>query len=156
MEGQKAISDKIIQPFSAQGNLFSRTLRGDSFENVAERGGKTRNQQFFFFSLNFFYCLREKDLSHIESILCKCFDFGPVNKCVIWQRINEFIPLPSDKILDWSKFKAFANDKIIKTQKFKFAFEKSTKHCAKKEKMLVTSIFSFFHNVFKSFLFQRC
>ena len=28
-------------------------------------------------------------------------------------------PLPSDKFLDWSKFKAFADDKIILTQKLR-------------------------------------
>ena len=29
--------------------------------------------------------------------------------------------LPNDKILDWSKFKAFADDKIITTQKLQLA-----------------------------------
>ena len=35
-------------------------------------------------------------------------------------------------------------------------FEKGEKHCGEKEEMLVTSIFSFPHNVFKSVLFQGC
>ena len=30
------------------------------------------------------------------------------------------ISLPNNKILDWSKLKAFADDKINKTEKFKF------------------------------------
>ena len=46
--------------------------------------------------------------------------------------------LPNDKILDWSKFKALAEDKIN----------------VEKKKMLVTSIFSFSQNVFKSLLSQ--
>ena len=33
---------------------------------------------------------------------------------------NGFNSLPNDKILDWSKFKAFADDKMIETQKLKF------------------------------------
>ena len=33
-----------------------------------------------------------------------------------------FKPLPNDKILDQSKFKTFADDKIIMTQKLKFGF----------------------------------
>ena len=32
----------------------------------------------------------------------------------------KFNPLPNDKFLDWSKFKAFADNKIITTQKLKF------------------------------------
>ena len=32
--------------------------------------------------------------------------------------------LPNDKIIDWSKLKAFADDKIHKTEKLKFLFER--------------------------------
>ena len=32
--------------------------------------------------------------------------------------------LPNDKFLDWSKLKAFADDKRIKTQKLKFMSER--------------------------------
>ena len=62
--------------------------------------------------------------------------------------------LPNDKNLDWFRFKAFADDKINVTEKKEIWFGKGGKHCGKKEKMLVTSIFSFDRNVFKSFLFQ--
>ena len=31
-----------------------------------------------------------------------------------------FNPLPKDKFLDWSKFKAFTDDKIKVTEKLKF------------------------------------
>ena len=42
-----------------------------------------------------------------------CFDNGYVGKQPYW-----FDPLPDHKISDWSKFKAFADDKIILTQKW--------------------------------------
>ena len=35
-----------------------------------------------------------------------------------------FNPLPNDKILDWSKLKAFADDKINVTEKMKFVYRK--------------------------------
>ena len=31
-------------------------------------------------------------------------------------------PLPNDKILDWYKLKAFADDKVVVTEKLKFVF----------------------------------
>ena len=55
--------------------------------------------------------------------------------------------LPCDKILDLSTLKSFADDKIHVTQKQKFLWE-GKKTLWEMEKMLVTSIFSFFHNVF--------
>ena len=60
---------------------------------------------------------------------------------------------PHDKISDGSKLKAFAGDKINRTLKQKFFFWVGKKTLWEKEKMLVTSIFSFFHNVFKRPLF---
>ena len=61
--------------------------------------------------------------------------------------------LPNDKFLDWSKLNAFADDKINFKLKTKFlgGCEKTLRG---KEKMLVTSIFSFCHYVFKKLLFQ--
>ena len=54
------------------------------------------------------------------------------NKFASWQVFNS---LSNNKILDWSKCKAFADDKInVKIRKL----------------FMVTSIFSFSHNVFKS------
>ena len=60
-----------------------------------------------------------------------------------------FNPLPNDKFLDWSKLKAFADDEINVT-----LFWNQYITLWEKEKMLVISIFSFPHNVFKQFLFQ--
>ena len=51
--------------------------------------------------------------------------------------------LPNDKILDWSKMKALADDKIDVTQKLTFW---------EKEKVLVTSTFSISKFVCKSLL----
>ena len=65
------------------------------------------------------------------------------------KRVNS---LPNNKILDWSKLKAFTDDKlhvagmIVSIIKYKTMWGK--------ENMLITSIFSFSHNVFKSSLFQ--
>ena len=61
-------------------------------------------------------------------------------------------PLPKDKMLDFPKLKAFAdnNIKVIKKWKFVLGWVETL---WKKEKMLVvTSIFSFSHNVFEMLL----
>ena len=70
------------------------------------------------------------------------------------KRQNEwFNSLPNDKITDWFKVKALADDKSNANKKSKFGLG-SWKILREKEKMLVTSIFSFFHNVFKMPLSQ--
>ena len=67
-----------------------------------------------------------------------------------------FNPLPNKNILDLSKFKAFADDKINVTRKLKFALVRVENIVGKAENAgyLVTSIFSFPHNVFKRLLSQ--
>ena len=42
--------------------------------------------------------------------------------------------LPNDKSLDWSKLKAFADDKINVTKKLKFALGLEEKNCKKRRK----------------------
>ena len=71
-----------------------------------------------------------------------------------WAFTIHFNSLLNDKILDKSKFKACADNKIILTQKIEICVRKRLKTLWEKEKMQVTSIFSFSHIVFKSFLFQ--
>ena len=44
-----------------------------------------------------------------------------------------FSPLPHDKILDWSKLKAFADDKISVNEKLKFGFGKVENIVGKEE-----------------------
>ena len=57
--------------------------------------------------------------------------------------------LPNDKIYDRSKLKAFADDNINVEKKIEIGVGKGRKHCGKRRKMLLTSIFSFSLNVFK-------
>ena len=63
--------------------------------------------------------------------------------------------LPNDKILEWSKLKAFADNKIKVLKMMIFLYLIRLKTLWEKEKMLVISIFSFSYNVFESCLFQR-
>ena len=42
--------------------------------------------------------------------------------------------LPNKKILDWSNWKVFADNKINVTEKSKICFQKGTKHCGKRRK----------------------
>ena len=60
--------------------------------------------------------------------------------------------LPNDKFSDKFKLRAFADDKIKVIYKQKIILGLIKKR--EKEKMLVTSIFFFSHNVFKRLLFQ--
>ena len=72
-------------------------------------------------------------------------------------RINynfkSFNSLLNDKNSDWSKLKVFAENKINVTEKLKFV-SGTVENIVGKEKMLVTSIFSFSHNVFKRLFIQ--
>ena len=61
--------------------------------------------------------------------------------------------LPNHNILELSRLKGFADDKINVIQKTEICLGKGTEQLWEKEKMLVTSIFSFSHNVLKRFLF---
>ena len=56
---------------------------------------------------------------------------------------------PDSKISDWSKFKALADDKINVTKKLKFVLGRVENIVGKGEN-------AGYHNVFKSFLIQRC
>ena len=71
--------------------------------------------------------------------------------CAIWYLY--FNSLPNSKFLDWSKLKVFAYDRINVTKKLKSVFG-WVEVIVVKEKILVTSIFSFSDNVFKRPLFQ--
>ena len=61
--------------------------------------------------------------------------------------------LQKDNILDWSKLKAFADDKIKVLKMMIFVFY-MVENIVEKEKMLATSIFSYSHNVFKELFTQ--
>ena len=44
-------------------------------------------------------------------------EFERVLNSIVWKRVNS---LPNNKILDWSKLKAFADEKLNVTEKLKF------------------------------------
>ena len=59
--------------------------------------------------------------------------------------------LQDNNILDWSKLKEIADD-ILKCTKVKNKCNRALKTLREKEKLLVTSNFSFSHNVFHSYI----
>ena len=59
-----------------------------------------------------------------------------------------------DKFLDRTKFKVFAAKNFTIAKIITSVFDRVEKYCGKKKKMLVTSIFSFSHNVFKELQFK--
>ena len=61
-----------------------------------------------------------KELSQIYFNIYTSFQFGPVHNFVTGT-VN---CLQNDKILDWSKLKAFADDKINFLEKLKFVLKK--------------------------------
>ena len=62
--------------------------------------------------------------------------------------------LPNDKSLDMTKLKAFADDKLNVAKITISLFDSVEKTLWEKEKMLVTSNFSFSHSVFQSLFFM--
>ena len=63
-----------------------------------------------------------------------------------------FNSLPNNKFLDWSKLKAFADNKIKMTEKTKISFGKGRKHCGLPAFSPFPTMFSkgFFYKVVKS------
>ena len=68
-------------------------------------------------------------------------------------RLHTLNSLPNDKNLDWFRLRAFADNKITVNEKLKFGLRR-VENIVEKEKMLVTSFFSFSHNVFKRLVLQ--
>ena len=66
----------------------------------------------------------------------------------LFQKYRLLNSFPNDRLLSLSKFKPFADDKITVTKKLKFVLGR-VKTLWEKEKMLVTSIFSFSHDFFE-------
>ena len=65
-----------------------------------------------------------------------------------------FNPLPDNKIFDWSKLKAFADEKLNVTKMIISVFD-SVENIVGKGEIACRSNFSFSHNVFKRLLSQR-
>ena len=63
--------------------------------------------------------------------------------------------LPNEKILDWSKFKAFADDKINVNEQLKFGLGR-VENIVEEGENAVFQHFLLFPKCFKSFLYQGC
>ena len=59
----------------------------------------------------------------------------------------KFLTLPNNKMLDWSKLEACADNNLYVAQMMIYVFDR-VENIVGKKKMLVTSIFSFPYNVF--------
>ena len=97
----------------------------------------------FYFSHNLFYPIEDQSnvLSNISFVVCKCFQF--------YQGQNFVDLLPNDKILDLSKFKAYADNKYRRNLSL-ICVKKTLRD---KENMLITSIFYLFYTILsKGFL----
>ena len=66
-----------------------------------------------------------------------------------------FNPFPHDKILDLTKLKAFADEKLNVSKMIISVFDR-VENIVGKGEIACTSNFSFSHNVFKRLLSQRC
>ena len=122
----------------------------------------------FFFSPNVFYLIQNKfchlmafKSSSVNAFNLDCSKLLSFSKELnLYLRILNFtIPkegafyfLPKDKILVWSKFKAFADNIINVAQKLKFVHKMVENSVWEK----VTNIFVCFYNDFKSILTQGC
>ena len=73
----------------------------------------------------------------------KAYFSGSLKVGIVWYIVNS---LPNDKILDWFKFKAFADDHINVIQKLKVVLDWIEN--------IVTSIFSFSTMFSKAFIFM--
>ena len=72
---------------------------------------------------------------------------------LVWEIVN---PLPDDKISDWSKLKAYADDKFKNvTQNIKVVFSLDRKHCGKRRKCWLPA-FSSFPTMFSKGFFLQC
>ena len=69
--------------------------------------------------------------------------------------LNCFHPLPHDKILDQTKLKAFADDKLNVTKMIISVFDRVENFVGKGD-IACTSNFSFSHSVFKRLVSQAC
>ena len=66
----------------------------------------------------------------------------------------DICPLPDDKILDWSKLKQIADNKINLNKKIKTCFWKVRKHCGKRRKSYLPAFSLFPTMLSKGFLYR--
>ena len=83
------------------------------------------------------------------------FNFHPSFSNMILTNYDVGLTLPNDKILDWSKLKAFADNKINVNAKMKFGMEKVENIVGKGENAVYQHFLLFFPQMFsKGFLLK--
>ena len=88
------------------------------------------------------------------TIICACFFFSQKHKGLHKYAVdNRFNPFQHDKILDQTKLKAFADDKLNVTKIIISVFDR-VENIVGKGEIACTSNFSFSHNVFNRVLSQ--
>ena len=90
-------------------------------------------KEFLLFPQCFFHPFGELSTIFIKSelVVCQLFQVGPVQNIVVWERVKSSClnmqmsfcinSSPINNILDWSKFKTFADNNSKVNQKLKFA-----------------------------------
>ena len=99
--------------FSGRLSLYHTILSEKFFENMVGKGENGGNKHFLVFSQSFL--LFTQQISNFQSPLFLAFAHA-----FNLDHSKPFNSLPHNKILDWSKLKAFADDKLNATEKLKF------------------------------------
>ena len=126
---------------------------GHTFKKMAVFGSINVSQVLFVQIWSFVFCLSE--------VFTRAQNFGLVQTDCIWRITVPRLPQMTNSTF-WKDRKdsdkhCEKRRKCWLPQKINFIFAKNRKDCeniGEKEKMLVTSIFSFFHNIFKSCVFM--
>ena len=131
-------------------------LGNKPFENTVGKGEFACNEQFLLFPQCFFTHLDNfrPFSSNLKLSSAHSFSLEESKICRLvmdYINCNGIILVHDDKILDKSKLKAFADNNIISAKMMIFVSDR-VENIVGKGKMLVTSIFSFSHNVFKRIL----
>ena len=109
-----------------------------TFQTVVKKGEKIGNQ----YLCKDFVCFRSK--SHLYD----CIELFTNNSILDRAKFNSLL---NNKLLDVTKLKAYADDKLNFATMIISPFDTVENTCREKEKMLVTSIFAFSHSDFQSF-----
>ena len=114
------------------------------------------NQHFLLFSHHVFYSSQNKFkfFSHIYFIICKCFQFSPVQKFVTWWRVKVGLTLPQT-----TNFRLFQTQRVCRSLfhicwKWRRSHQTVRKHCGKRRNCLSRAI-SAFPTLFSKDLYCR-
>ena len=66
------------------------TLRMEALENIVRKGENAGNQHFLLFPHSVFYSIKGRNHHYSNSsfVVCKCFQFAPVQRFVVWKRVK--------------------------------------------------------------------